>query len=354
MSQSNRAWPEPSSASISRSSLRRAAAIRSCSAAAMRLRVCASRPISLPVRTSVRCSKRPSPSRRASALSWRSGRAIRRATQAARTRPIASMPRPSSRLSRALALGRAERGIDRNADIHQPRHRAGAGEAGDPGDAVEAGVLGAAPALGEAAQQQGALHRRGLADPALGLERAADHPPLGVDQRDHAAGRRGSTPGRAGWSASAAGSRPRRRRRSGRRGRSAGRTPRSTRRPSAGAAAPRRRRRGCASRRGRKVDRRRSAGPTPARPRTSRCWCRRAPTARRRSGWRERSAPGDAASRRCARGRLALDRHGGGERMQQLGHVAEVLVEARTGQAGDQPDLLARIAPGRAPTGAPC
>jgi hypothetical protein len=90
-----------------------------------------------------------------------------------------------------IGAGRAERRIDRDADVDQPRHRACPGEAGDPGEAVEAGVLAAAAALGEAAQQQGAVHRRGLADPALGLERAADQSPVGVDQRDHAAGREG-------------------------------------------------------------------------------------------------------------------------------------------------------------------
>ena len=305
MSQSNRAWPEPSSASVSRSSLRRAAAIRSCSAAAMRLRVCASRPISLPVRTSVRCSKRPSPSRRASALSWRSGRAIRRATQAARTRPIASMPRPSSRLSRALALAgpsAASIGMPTYTSHGTERARAKPAIRATPSRPV---FSAAAPAFGEAAQQQGALHRRGLADPALGLERAADHSPLGVDQRDHAAGREGRL------RIEQAGQRlqPGRDRDDGDGPAVADDRQGEHRRPLAAFLQAQRRLDGDAGVAHRGEEERSIGGTQSARRRhvlgRADVGCRRAPTARRRSGWPERSAPGDAGSRRCARGRPA-------------------------------------------------
>ena len=241
-----------------------------------------------------------------------------------------------------IRAGRAERGIDRNADVDQPRHRAGAGEAGDPGDAVEAGVLGAAPALGEAAQQQGAVHRRGLADPALGLERAADHPPLGVDQRDHAAGREGRL------RVEQAGQRlqPGRDRDDGDGPAVADDRQGEHRRPLAALVQAQRRLDGDAG----AAHRREEEGPIGgAQPARRRHVLGRADVGAVRRPERDAGQVGRKGRRQAAQRRVValevgwLDRHAGGERMQQLGHVAEVLVEARAGEAGDQPDLLARV-----------
>jgi hypothetical protein len=253
---------------------------------------------------------------------------------------MASMPRPSSRLSRALALaGPSAASI--GMPTHQPRHRAGAGEASDPAMPSRP-VFSALPRLRRAAQQQGALHGRRLADPALGLERAADHSPLGVDQRDHAAGREGRLrieqagqrlqPGRGrddGDGAAVA---------DDRQGEHRG--------PLAAFLQAQRRLDGDAGAAHRGVEESAIGDTRPARRRHV---IGRADVAAVGGPQRDPDQVGRKGRRQATQGRVvALEvglryRHGGGERLQQLGDVAEVLVEARAGQAGDQPDLLARI-----------